>query len=83
VKCNTVEVKPVNNLKLILTHIRQLSKIVNKYKNLIYIYQGAFVGKRGEMHGSNYVDLESLIEIVNTIDQYFYSSIYLSVRRPS
>ncbi|ORX41351.1 hypothetical protein BCR36DRAFT_311760 [Piromyces finnis] len=83
IKYQTEEVEPVNNLDLILTHIRQISKIVNKYTNLIYIYQGAFVGTWGEMHHSNYLDLYNLTKIMDTIDYSFDSSIFLSVRKPS
>jgi len=81
-KYDTTEVEPIGNLDLILTHIRQLSPIVNKYKDLIYIYQGTFVGKWGEMHHSHYVDLYNLTRIMDTIDRYFDPSIYLSVRKP-
>ncbi|OUM70617.1 hypothetical protein PIROE2DRAFT_1144 [Piromyces sp. E2] len=77
----TQEIEP-ENINMVLIHITQLSDIVNKYKDLIYIYQGAFVGTFGEMHHSNYLDLDSLTQIMDTIDKTFDPSIFLSVRTP-
>ncbi|OUM70586.1 hypothetical protein PIROE2DRAFT_1104 [Piromyces sp. E2] len=69
-------------LERVIKHIVQLSDIVNEYKDLIYIYQGAFVGKYDEMHKSNFLDSENLGKIVNIINELFDPSIFLSVRRP-
>ncbi|ORX83390.1 hypothetical protein BCR32DRAFT_267043 [Anaeromyces robustus] len=78
----TEEVEP-RNLDMIIKHIKKLSTVVNKYKDLIYIYQGAFIGKWGEMNNSTFTnDLDSLNKIVNTIEEYFDPSIYISVRTP-
>ncbi|OUM70581.1 hypothetical protein PIROE2DRAFT_1099 [Piromyces sp. E2] len=81
-KYETTEIEP-RSLDVIINHIVQLSDIVNEYKDLIYIYQGAFVGAYGEMWGSNYLDSDNLSKIINTIDELFDPSIFLSVRRPS
>ncbi|ORX61261.1 hypothetical protein BCR36DRAFT_579282 [Piromyces finnis] len=77
----TYEIEP-DDINVIFTHIVQLASIVNKYKNLIYIYQGSFVGTFGEMHHSNYLDLNSLTQIMKTIERNFDPSIFLSVRTP-
>ncbi|OUM70619.1 hypothetical protein PIROE2DRAFT_1146 [Piromyces sp. E2] len=81
VKYSTEEIEPAN-IDIIIKHIKQLAPIVNKYKDLIYIYQGSFVGTYGEMHHSNYLELDSLTKIYKTIDKYFDPSIFLSVRTP-
>ncbi|OUM70620.1 hypothetical protein PIROE2DRAFT_1147, partial [Piromyces sp. E2] len=82
VRYNTTEIEP-ENLNLILIHITQLSDIINKYSDLIYIYQGTFVGTYGEMHSSKYLDKNSLTQIIDTMDKTFDPSIFLSVRTPS
>ncbi|ORX51778.1 hypothetical protein BCR36DRAFT_445731 [Piromyces finnis] len=80
-KYSTTEIEP-KDISIILNHIKQIAPIVNKYKDLIFIHQGAFIGTWGEMHSSAYTDSESLAKIINYIDTYFDSSIYLSVRKP-
>ncbi|OUM62608.1 hypothetical protein PIROE2DRAFT_11038 [Piromyces sp. E2] len=79
---NTSEIEP-DNLNMIKKHIIQLSDIVNEYKDLIYIHEGAFIGIYGEMHSSNYDDNKNLSQIVNTIDEHFDPSIFVSVRSPA
>ena len=78
----TEELEP-DNIETIKTHIKQLSTIVNEFKDIIYIHQGVFIGTWGEMHSSfyskNYKDIPDLI---NTINNYFDPSIYLAVRTP-
>ncbi|OUM67176.1 hypothetical protein PIROE2DRAFT_5444 [Piromyces sp. E2] len=78
---NTAEIEP-DTLDMIKKHIIQLSDIVNDYKDLIYIHEGAFVGLYGDMKFSKYSDNDSLSKIVDTIDEHFDSSIFLSVRTP-
>ncbi|OUM66934.1 hypothetical protein PIROE2DRAFT_5794 [Piromyces sp. E2] len=79
---DTIDIEP-NNIDRIKEHIVQLSEIVNEYKDLIYIHQGAFVGAHGEMFNSNYININSLSQIVNTIEKHFDPSIFLSVRTPA
>ncbi|ORX54193.1 hypothetical protein BCR36DRAFT_581829 [Piromyces finnis] len=78
---STYDMEP-ENVNTILIHITQLSDIVNKYKDLVYIYQGSFVGTYGEMHHSNYLDIDNLTRIMDTIEKTFDPSIFLSVRTP-
>ena len=79
---STAELEP-DNIGIIKTHIIQLSEIVNEYKDIIYIHQGAFVGTWGEMHSSSYtVNYEDIPELINTINDYFDPSIFLAVRTP-
>jgi len=77
----TPEIEP-QNIDNILIHITQLSDIVNKYKDLIFIYQGSFVGTFGEMHHSDYLEIDSLTQIMDTIEKTFDPSLFMSVRTP-
>jgi len=71
------------NLNTILGHIDQLTEIVNKYKDIIYIYQGIFVGRWGEMHSTEHAtSLETSTTIMNTLNEQFDPSIFLAVRTP-
>ncbi|OUM70589.1 hypothetical protein PIROE2DRAFT_1109 [Piromyces sp. E2] len=79
---DTKEIEPPN-LDIILTHIIQLSDIVNDYKDLIYIYQGAFVGTYGEMHNSNHLKIDELSTIIHALNELIDPSIFLSVRTPA
>ena len=72
-----------DSLSTILTHIQQVSTIVNRYKDSIYLMQGIFVGSWGEMHGSNFMDEASVRALISQLEQSIDSSIYLSVRTPS
>jgi len=79
---STEELEP-DNIEIIKTHIKQLSEIVNEYKDIIYIHQGVFVGTWGEMHSSSYtVNNVDIPELMNTINDYFDPSIFLAVRTP-
>jgi len=67
----------------IIGHINQLAGIVNKYKDIIYIYQGVFVGRWGEMHSTDHANsLDSCTKIMNTLNNKIDPSIYLAVRTP-
>lgn len=71
------------SLELILKHIEQVSQIVNKYSHTVYIIQGAFIGSWGEMHGSEFSDLNSVKILMNRLNELISPDIYLSVRTPS
>jgi len=81
VKYSTNEVEP-SKVDIVVNHIKQLSTVVNKFKDLIFIYQGSFLGTWGEMHSSDLITLENLTKIMDTLVTYFDSSIYLGVRTP-
>lgn len=45
-----------DSLDRILTHMDQISPLVNQHQDLIYIIQGIFIGNWGEMHHSRFMD---------------------------
>ncbi|ORX83295.1 hypothetical protein BCR32DRAFT_292110 [Anaeromyces robustus] len=81
-KYTSEEIEP-KSVNTIVKHVKQLAPIVNKYKDIVYIYQGTFIGRWGEMNGSPYTeDLDGLTKIINTIEENFDQSIFLGVRTP-
>ena len=71
-----------HSIEFIKKHICQISQVVNKYKNTIYIVQGLFTGNDGEMHHTNYGSEQDMKILADTLNQKIDSSIYLSVRSP-
>ena len=67
----------------IKNHIQQLSSTINKYKNCIYIIQGAFIGNVGEMNNSNYNDIDQIRQLIETLAESSDPQIYLAVRTPA
>ena len=72
-----------DSLSTILTHIDQVSEIVNRYSDSVYLMQGIFIGNWGEMHGSEFMDDTSVHTLINHLNESIDSSIYLSVRTPA
>ena len=72
-----------DSLDLILTHMNQISKIVNKHSDSVYIMQGIFIGNWGEMHHSKFSDDNSIKTLIKHLNDIISPSIYLSVRTPS
>lgn len=67
----------------IKNHIQQLSSTINKYKNCIYIIQGAFIGNVGEMNNSNYNDIDQIRQLIETLAESTDPQIHLAVRTPA
>lgn len=72
-----------NALSVILTHIDQISAIVNRYAAFVYLMQGIFVGNWGEMHGSHFLDTASVRALMTRLHERIAPSVYLSVRTPA
>ncbi len=71
-----------DDISLILMHMTQTAEIINRYTGCVYILQGVFTGSWGEMHGSRYMDEESLLTLTDRLDQVTDPSIFLAVRTP-
>jgi hypothetical protein len=70
-------------ITVILMHMRQLSPLLKRYARRIYTLQGLFVGSWGEMHSSRHLGTNSLINLVQTLDEAAEGSLMLAVRCPS
>lgn len=77
-----LETEP-KNIDMILSHMTQVAKVVNRYADSIYILQGIFVGNCGEMNQSAYMDDISLTTLLEHWASVTDSSIYLAVRTPA
>ena len=71
------------SLDLILTHMDQISALVNQHSDTVYILQGIFIGNWGEMHHSRHMDETSVKKLIGHLHEVIDPSIYLSVRTPS
>lgn len=71
-----------DSLELILTHMEQISKAVNRYRDCVYIMQGVFIGNWGEMHHSKFSDADSIKALIDRLNEVIDPAVYLSVRTP-
>lgn len=69
------------DLDIILTHMRQLAPILQKYRQNIFALQGLFVGNWGEMNGTPYTQPESMCALASELLENT-QGMYLSVRTP-
>lgn len=72
-----------DSLELILKHMEQISRPINRHRNLVYIMQGVFIGNWGEMHHSKFSDDNSVKALIQHLNKVIDPSVYLSVRTPS
>lgn len=70
-------------LARIKEHMEQIGEAVGPYLGDILVVQGIFVGSWGEMHGSKFLDTESMCELVNTLYRVTRGRCFLAVRTPS
>lgn len=71
-----------DTLELVLTHMSQTAEIVNRYSDCIYIIQGIYVGKWGEMHSSRHMNGKDMLTLIHYLDQVIHPDIFLAVRTP-
>lgn len=71
------------SLDIILTHMEQLSHILQEYSKEIFSLQGLFIGNWGEMNGTQYNSDEDLRILAQKLERVTDSSTYLAVRMPS
>lgn len=64
-------------------HVLQVSPVVNKHTDCVYIIQGAFIGNVGEMNNSNYSDINQIRQLIETLADSTDPQIYLAVRTPA
>ena len=66
---------------LIETHMEQIGDIVLKYAEDILVIQGIFVGNWGEMHGSKFLDIRDMRELLCCLHRSVKGSCCLAVRK--
>lgn len=71
-----------DTLELVLEHMSQTAEIVNRYPDCIYIMQGVYVGKWGEMHSSRHLSETDMPILIRHLNQVIHPDIYLAVRTP-
>lgn len=69
------------DVELILQHMRQLKDIFHEYADIIFTYQGLFIGNWGEMNGTkHYAEIPRLaLQLAAVTDE----ETYLAVRMPA
>lgn len=71
------------SLAVILTHMEQISPIVNRRYDAVYCMQGLFIGNWGEMHHSRFGDSDLLKALAGQLHRLIHPAIFLSVRTPA
>lgn len=75
--------QPEPPLSQILEHIKQLSPIINNYKDYVYVLQSGMFGPWGEQHSTNLSkNADAYYQMLDTWLMNTDSSIYVGVRYP-
>lgn len=70
------------DIKLIKTHIRQLSKVINKNEEVVALVEGGMLGQYGEVHSTKACTKENRNAVISTWLKYLNKKITISVRTP-
>lgn len=70
-----------SDFSIILGHERQISDIINEYKDVIVCVQAGYIGPYGEWHSSDYMDGDNMILLENML-MNIDESIDISIRSP-
>lgn len=74
--------KEPDDIQIILTHMEQMEDVLDKYSQIIFTFQGIFVGPCAEMHSSAYLDKESMQKLMQQFLESTPDDTFLSVRTP-
>lgn len=66
----------------ILSHMKQVAPVVNRFSSHVFLLQGIFTGNCGEMNQTHYGDREHLSLFMETLASVTSPEIFLSVRTP-
>lgn len=66
----------------ILSHMKQVAPVVNRFSSHVFLLQGIFTGNCGEMNQTHYGDREHLTLFMETLASLTSPEIFLSVRTP-
>lgn len=72
-----------DSLEVILKHMEQVSDLLRKYDDRIFVVQGLFVGNYGEMNNSKYLGTEDMKTLTQKLFAAAGEKTYLSVRTPA
>ena len=70
------------DVQVILGHMSQMEEILEKYKSMMFMFQGIFVGDCGEMHGSVHMETDSMELLMKQWLQVTPEEVFLGVRTP-
>ncbi len=70
-------------ISLVRRHMEQTGDVICRYAADIHVLQGIFVGNWGEMHGSKFLSVSDMIELISCLYRSVRKSCYLAVRTPS
>ena len=72
-----------DDIEWIITHIKQLSEILNEYKDVVIAIEGGIIGPWGEMHSSKYTEKALANQIVDAWLTNLDESITVLLRNPT
>ena len=70
------------DIKLVKTHIKQLSKVINKNEEVVALVESGMLGQCGEVHGTNACTKENRNVVISSWLKYLDKKITISVRTP-
>lgn len=78
---NALQTEPASQDQ-ILSHMKQVAPVVNRFSSHVFLLQGIFTGNCGEMNQTHYGDREHLSLFMETLASVTSPDIFLSVRTP-
>ncbi|MCM1191369.1 MAG: DUF4832 domain-containing protein [Butyrivibrio sp.] len=72
-----------DSLDVILRHMEQVSDLLKKYEDRIFLVQGLFVGNYGEMNNSKYLSTEEIQALAGKLSVSVGETTYMAVRTPA
>ncbi len=70
-------------LAMVKRHMEQVGKALRPYLRDILVLQGIFVGSWGEMHGSKFLDDDSMCQLIDQMYRITEGNCFLAVRTPA
>ena len=71
------------DIAVILNHMSQLSTLLTRFTDSIYILQGLFIGSWGEMHSSRYLSERNMTRLARQLYECSGEKTYIALRCPS
>ncbi|MDO5154839.1 MAG: DUF4832 domain-containing protein [Eubacteriales bacterium] len=71
-----------DDFSLVKKHLQTIGRLIQPWRNQIFIFQGLLIGNWGEMHGSKFQGIGQLRELVEILDRELGKDVFLAVRKP-